>query len=120
MSSSGECKDGPAAGRSACVLACRGGNFAGAEFSGGLVSFDAKFSGGRVIFRSARFSGGEVIFRSARFSGGEVDFGEAEFSGGEVNFAEAEIWSHPPVFGWDGEPPTGVVLPDRRGVLASQ
>ena len=37
-------------------------------------------------------------------------FDGAEFSGGEVNFSGAMDWSHPPIFGWDGKPPTGVVL----------
>jgi hypothetical protein len=79
-----------------------------------LCCFDfARFSGGEVDFRDAEFSGGEVRFDFARFSGGEVDFRDAEFSGG----------SHlPPMFSWDGKPPTGVVLPDqpseeRRGEL---
>ena len=61
--------------------------FWGAEFSGGMVSFGgAKFSRGTVIFEGARFSGGKVIFDGARFSGGTVDFGRARFSGGMVSF----------------------------------
>ena len=60
-----------------------GGDFAGARFSGGEVSFAyAVFSGGTVRFADARFSGGEVDFSDAEFSGGEVDFSGAEFSGG--------------------------------------
>jgi hypothetical protein len=87
-------------------------SFGGAEFSGGEVSFGhAVFSGGEVSFSGAEFSGGEVHFGGARFSGGEVSFGTAEFSGGTVSFSEARRWSHPPIFSWDGKPPTGVALP---------
>ncbi len=92
-----------------------GGDFGGAEFSGGLVSFGraelsggtvsfsgAEFSGGTVTFASAAFSGGTVnfygaefsgtvVFSGAGFSGGTVSFGRAEFSGGLVNFARAEF-----------------------------
>ncbi len=106
--------------------------FGGAEFSGGRVTFDrAKFSGGqvsfvhvvfsggRVGFDRAVFSGGRVGFDLAVFSGGFVSFDAAVFSGGEVSFEHAKRWSHPPVFGWDGKPPAGVLLPDRRGALAS-
>ncbi len=93
----------------------------GPVFSGGKVSFaGARFSGSQVSFDGARFSGGEVSFDRAEFSGGEVDFDDSKFSGSQVTFVDAELWSHPPVFGWDGEPPAGVVLPDRRGVLALQ
>jgi len=61
--------------------------FGFAEFSGGMVYFGfAEFSGGMVYFGHARFSGGTVNFEHARFSGGMVDFGTAEFSGGTVNF----------------------------------
>ena len=78
-----------------------GAVFGGAEFSGGTVRFNrGKFSGGTVNFKGATFAGGEVIFSGA-----------AEFSGGEINFSGAMDWSHPPIFGWDGKPPTGVVLP---------
>ena len=86
--------------------------FARAEFSGGEVSFDyAQFIGGTVDFRSARFSGGRVRFSGAEFSGCTVRFTGAVFSGGQVDFASAQRWSHPPMFSWDGKPPTGVVLP---------
>lgn len=69
-----------------------GGNFRGAVFSGGTVSFSgADFRDGRVDFHGARFSGSEVSFGSARFSGASVDFGETEFSGGRVHFRQAEF-----------------------------
>jgi hypothetical protein len=62
-----------------------GGDFTGAEFSGGTVSFGgAMFSGGTVSFGGAVFSGGTVDF-----SGGTVDLGGAEFSGAEVRFVMA-------------------------------
>ncbi len=94
-------------------------SFFGAVFSGGKVNFVyAEFSGSQVSFVYAEFSGGQVSFAGAKFSGGRVSFAGAVFSGGQVSFADAELWSHPPVFGWPGEPPAGVVLPDRRGVLA--
>ena len=67
-------------------------DFGGAEFSGGKVNFDgAKFSGGKVDFGGAEFSGGEVSFDRAEFSGGTVSFGGAEFSGGKVSFSDAEF-----------------------------
>lgn len=126
----------------------RGGQvyFADAKFSGGQVSFDragfsgqvsfdyAGFSGGQVSFTAAEFSGqvtvtfngarfsdGQVRFDGARFSGGQVRFAGAVFSGSQVSFGSAGLWSSPPVFDWDhdrSEPPAGVVLPDRRGILA--
>jgi Pentapeptide repeats (9 copies) len=79
-----------------------GGDFSGAEFSGGTALFGGvifsggivdfsgvKFSGGTIDFGRAEFSGGEVRFRDATFSGGEVRFYDATFSGGEVRFARA-------------------------------
>ena len=79
-------------------------SFSHAEFSGGLVDFDhagfsggtvnfdhAGFSGGTVGFDGARFSGGEVSFFGAGFTGGVVDFGSAEFSGGTVRFDNARV-----------------------------
>jgi len=93
-------------------------SFAGAQFSGGQVRFNyARFSGGQVRFDAARFSGGQVRFGCAEFSGALVSF-DAQFSGGQLDFGLAKLWSHPPVFGWDGEPPAGVLLPDRQGVSA--
>ncbi len=104
-----------------------GGDFSGAVFSGAEVRFDgAVFSGGAVLFYGAAFSGGTVGFDNTRFSGGtvnfsggtefsgaEVSFTGAVFSGGLVDFFGAKRWSHPPVFSWEGEPPTGVVLSDQ-------
>jgi uncharacterized protein YjbI with pentapeptide repeats len=69
-----------------------GGDFRGAEFSGGTAVFDgAEFSGGTVRFDRARFSGGEVYFGGAKFSGGKIRFGRAEFSGGTVSFRDTEL-----------------------------
>jgi uncharacterized protein YjbI with pentapeptide repeats len=95
-------------------------NFLGAVFSGGLVSFNrAQFSGGDIRFDRALFSSGsEAKFNGVSFGGGHVDLKHALFSGGRVTFVNPELWSHPPVFGWDGEPPPGVVLPARQGLLA--
>ena len=94
--------------------------FSDAEFSGGQVDFlAAEFSGAQVVFSDAKFSGGRVSFSGAGFSGGQVDFSGAGFSGGQVDFGTAEFWSHPPVFSWDGEPPSGVLLPE-SGLLSPQ
>jgi uncharacterized protein YjbI with pentapeptide repeats len=81
-----------------------GGDFTGAVFSGGTVSFrgavfsegtadfrSAAFSGATVDFGRAEFSGGGVHFHEATFSGGRVDFGDAQFSSGTVDFAGAEF-----------------------------
>ena len=96
-----------------------------AEFSGGAVSFDAEFSGGRVHFVGAefsggrvtfgaRFSGGTVSFHGAKFSGSRVLFGTAKFSGGEVDFSRVDDWSFPPAFDWTDTPPPGVKLPQKE------
>jgi uncharacterized protein YjbI with pentapeptide repeats len=69
-----------------------GGDFRGAQFSGGTVDFgEAQFSGGTVDFGRAQFSGGTVDFSVAEFSGGTVDFGRAQFSGGTVYFSLAQF-----------------------------
>src|SRR5215472_15488249 len=69
-----------------------GGDFRGARFSRGAISFDgARFSRGTVSFDGARFSRGTVSFGSAGFSGGTVSFNDAEFSGGTVSFNDAEF-----------------------------
>ncbi|NLU68306.1 pentapeptide repeat-containing protein [Streptomyces sp. HNM0574] len=80
-----------------------GGDWSGAHFSGGEVSFaGATFCGGKVSFAQTHFSGSRVSFLDARFTGGEVDFSGArfsealvllgaEFSGGEVSFGAAEF-----------------------------
>jgi uncharacterized protein YjbI with pentapeptide repeats len=71
-----------------------GGDFRGAKFSGGTVSFHgARFSGGTVWFSGAEFSGGAVSFHGAEFSGVEVSFSGADFSGGTVDFTAA-TFSH--------------------------
>ncbi|MFI6564035.1 pentapeptide repeat-containing protein, partial [Streptomyces sp. NPDC050534] len=94
-----------------------GGDFTGAKFSGGTLSFArAQFAGGEVKFRDAEFSGGEVKFRDAEFSGGEVNFDAAKFSGGEVNFRGAH-WTTPPTFdnGVLAAPPAGLLPPRPQG-----
>lgn len=69
-----------------------GGDFGGAEFSGGTVDFGgAVFSSGTVSFRGAEFSGGRVSFCGAEFSGAEVGFVQGRFSGGTVDFRAAEF-----------------------------
>ncbi|TXS52751.1 pentapeptide repeat-containing protein [Streptomyces sp. t39] len=69
-----------------------GGDFSGAKFSGGTVSFSgAVFSGGTVSFSGAVFSGARVDFGGAKFSGARVDFGGAKFSGGWVDFDVAKF-----------------------------
>ncbi|MEV6110774.1 pentapeptide repeat-containing protein [Streptomyces sp. NPDC051940] len=60
-------------------------DFTAAVFDGGDFS-GAIFSGGRVSFHESTFSGGMVDFGKATFSGSTVDFGKATFSGGTVNF----------------------------------
>ena len=84
-----------------------GGSFAGAEFTGGMVSgegavsfVDAEFAGGTVSFAGVVFDGGS--FAGAEFTGGKVSFGFAEFggafdftcakfAGGTVNFGYAQF-----------------------------
>jgi uncharacterized protein YjbI with pentapeptide repeats len=64
-----------------------GGDFSGAQFSGGRVDFtDAQFSGGDIDFTEAQFSGSKVDFTDAQFSGGMVYFTGAQFSDGTVRF----------------------------------
>jgi uncharacterized protein YjbI with pentapeptide repeats len=92
-----------------------GGDFGGAEFSGGLVSFGhAGFSGGLVSFAGAVFSGGLVSFDGAGFSGGTVDFGGVEFSGGTVDFDRAGFSGGTVDFS-DAEFSGGTVSFDRAG-----
>ncbi len=68
------------------------GNFDGAVFSGGHVSFDAaEFSRGFVAFNQTQFSGAEVSFVGAKFSGGTVSFNGAVFAGGKVDFYMAKF-----------------------------
>ncbi|MBO3751965.1 pentapeptide repeat-containing protein [Streptosporangiaceae bacterium NEAU-GS5] len=69
-----------------------GGDFHGAQFSGGRVDFNfAQFSGRTVDFGGARFGGATVTFRWAQFSGGTVDFGGAQFAVGTVDFGLADF-----------------------------
>src|SRR5215472_1237173 len=69
-----------------------GGDFNGAKFSSGTVSFaGAEFSGGEVDFGGAEFSGGIVDFAGAKISGGAVGFGYTGFSGGIINFTGAKF-----------------------------
>jgi uncharacterized protein YjbI with pentapeptide repeats len=69
-----------------------GGDFNGARFSHGTVSFyGAKFSGGTVYFNETKFSGGTVNFDDAQFDGGTVSFNRAQFSGGLVTFSDARF-----------------------------
>jgi hypothetical protein len=102
-----------------------GGDFHGAQFSGGTVHFSgaqfsgstarfglAHFSGGAVYFSGAHFSGGAVDFRGAEFSGRAVYFMGARFSGSTVDFSEVLDWSSPPAFPWTDTPPPGVKLPE--------
>ena len=118
-----------------------GGDFTGAGFSGGTVSFDfsvfsrehgrlhrrsfsggttrfgnARFSGAEVVFDLSEFSGGTLDFTGAQFSGGTVDFLTAQFSGGGVDFSGAGDWSSPPAFSWGrtGTPARGVKLPKKE------
>jgi hypothetical protein len=101
-----------------------GGDFSGARFSSGTVSFSrarfssgevsfyrAEFSGGSVSFSFAEFSGGMVNFDGAEFSGSEVNFDRAQFSGGKVDFSEVDDWSVPPTFPWIDTTPSCVKLP---------
>ena len=69
-----------------------GGDFSGAVFADGRVSFDhAVFASGEVDFEDAVFSGATVDFGGAVFSGATVDFGQAAFSAGQVRFGGAEF-----------------------------
>ncbi|MFC3373142.1 pentapeptide repeat-containing protein [Glutamicibacter protophormiae] len=76
-------------------------SFSGAKFSGGQVNFDgAEFLGGKVTFFGAQFSDGEVTFFGVRFSGGEVSFSEVQFCGGEVSFGRAKFFGGKVSFGY--------------------
>ncbi len=69
-----------------------GGNFNGAQFTGGQVNFtSAQFTGGEVDFRNAEFTGGRIDFSRAQFTGGRVSFISAEFTGGRVSFDRAQF-----------------------------
>ena len=69
-----------------------GGNFVGARFSGGTVSFNgAEFCGAQVYFAGAEFSGTHFYFVGAVFSSGTVSFAGVKFSSGTVSFGDAEF-----------------------------
>lgn len=69
-----------------------GGEFRGAIFGGGKVSFNGSvFVNGTIDFRGAVIAAGKVDFSGAEFAGALVDFGDAEFRGGEVSFARARF-----------------------------
>ncbi|WP_436892312.1 pentapeptide repeat-containing protein [Nocardiopsis dassonvillei] len=67
-------------------------DFTNVEFDGGDFH-GAHFTGGRVSFGGARFTGGVVDFREVRFRGAEVDFTQAEFDGARVLFDKAQVTS---------------------------
>lgn len=68
------------------------------------------FDGGD--FSGAQFTGGTVNFDGAKFTGAAVSFTEARFSGGTVDFRNTDDWSCRPRFDWadDAEPPAGVMF----------
>lgn len=69
-----------------------GGDFRGAKFTGGNVSFgDTEFTGGTIFFSGTEFAGGEVSFFRAKFTGGGVSFRYAEHSSGTLSFGGAEF-----------------------------
>jgi uncharacterized protein YjbI with pentapeptide repeats len=78
-----------------------GGDFSGARFSGGTVTFrESRFSGGYVGFDGAEFSGSTVSFERAEFSGSKVvSFVRARFSRGAVSFFGAEFSASTVTFG---------------------
>ena len=81
-------------------VAFDGGDFRGAEFTGGEVRFD-----------KAQLTAGQLGFRDTRFIGGLVSFRDAEFTGGTVDFRQVAVWKNAPEFDWDSTPPPGVSLP---------
>jgi hypothetical protein len=67
-------------------------SFEGSEFVGGAVSFfGTEFSSGKVSFLNARFTGGTVYFLSSQFSGAAVDFSRGLFASGAVSFNGADF-----------------------------
>ena len=93
-----------------------GGDFGGARFSGGEVSFErrrvlrrrsqlrpqrvlrrrgqlqhAEFSGGAVNFNAAQFSGGDGLLRRRRVLRRRCQLHMAQFSGGTVHFGGARF-----------------------------
>ncbi|HXP22032.1 MAG TPA: pentapeptide repeat-containing protein [Streptosporangiaceae bacterium] len=67
-----------------------GGDFSGAVFRHGTVSFDRAVFCGDISFERAEFRG-DVSFERARFAGGTADFGGAMFRSGMVSFERAEF-----------------------------
>ena len=69
-----------------------GGDFSGAQFTGGTVDFrGAQFTGGTVNFAGAQFTDGDVDLTGAQFTGGTVYFGGAQVTGGTVSFGDAQF-----------------------------
>ena len=66
-------------------------SFRSAKFSGAVSFGGARFSHGMADFQSAEFSGGTVDFRFTDFSGGTIDFRATDFSGGTVSFGYAQF-----------------------------
>jgi uncharacterized protein YjbI with pentapeptide repeats len=69
-----------------------GGDFSGARFAGGIVTFiGAEFLGGVVEFNAVEFTGATVLFSGARFTSGIVYFIGATFASGDVAFSSTEF-----------------------------
>ncbi|MFF0874483.1 pentapeptide repeat-containing protein [Micromonospora aurantiaca (nom. illeg.)] len=81
-----------------------GGNFAGAEFKGGRVSFEratfvlgefslagATFDTTLASFAGAKFEGAGVSFKAASFTNSELDFESCEVSAGELDFRDIKL-----------------------------
>jgi hypothetical protein len=68
-----------------------GGDFTGAHFTSGWVSFHgARFLAGTIYFSDAHFTGATVSFAKATFRS-DVHFNRANFSSGRVNFTDAVV-----------------------------
>ncbi|PTA45386.1 hypothetical protein C8054_14975 [Micromonospora sp. RP3T] len=68
-----------------------GGDFSGAIFSDGTVSFSGANFCGSVYFMGAKFTGAHITFSGATFSSGRVYLLESEFIKGHVSFDRAKI-----------------------------
>ncbi|MFJ6672757.1 pentapeptide repeat-containing protein [Actinosynnema sp. NPDC091369] len=69
-----------------------GGDFSGATFTApGRVTFADATITGRLSFAGAAFTGGVVSFDRARFAGGSVSFDGARFAGGVVDLSEVDL-----------------------------
>ena len=84
-------------------------DFTGVVFDGGDFS-GAQFTGGKVFFSGAQFTGGTVNFDNAQFIDGTVNFNGASGSDIRVlSFVAPIAWNHPPQVPWsDGESPPWV------------